>query len=137
LLREVDRNRSRLAALKKRYEEATYLSEQSQVLIREKEKLVHLMYHMFDGLQNLYALKNVLDCGLPVTGFKAELPNCSLEKTLCESNKMLEKMCEPIQEHGPLYSKIGQEVAAIQSSVTSIAEAQHRFYIPPHTQSTR
>ena len=47
----------------------------------------------------------------------------SLKNTLCESNKMLEK----IQEHGPLYSKTGQEVADIQSTLTSIAEAQNRY----------
>lgn len=29
-----------------------------------------------DGLQKLDPLKNTLDCGLPVTGFQAELPNC-------------------------------------------------------------
>jgi len=40
---------------------------------------------------------------------------------------MLEKMCETIQEHGPLYSKTGQEVTAIQSTVTSIAETQSRY----------
>ena len=50
----------------------------------------------------------------------------SLKNTVCESNKMLEKMCEAIQEHGPLYSKTVQEVADIQSTVTSIAEAQNR-----------
>jgi len=50
----------------------------------------------------------------------------SLKNTVCESNKMLEKMCGTIQEHGPLYSKTGQEVADIQSTVTSIAEAQNR-----------
>lgn len=51
----------------------------------------------------------------------------SLKNTVCESNKMLEKMYEAIQEHGPLYSKTGQEVADIQSTVTSIAEAQNRY----------
>jgi septation ring formation regulator EzrA len=51
----------------------------------------------------------------------------SLKKTVSESNKMLEKMCEAIQEHGSLYSKIGQEVADILSTVTSIAEAQNRY----------
>jgi hypothetical protein len=29
-----------------------------------------------DGLQKVDPLKNTLDCGLPVTGFQAELPNC-------------------------------------------------------------
>jgi len=28
------------------------------------------------GLQKVDPLKNTLDCGLPVTGFQAELPNC-------------------------------------------------------------
>jgi hypothetical protein len=51
----------------------------------------------------------------------------SLKNTICESNKTLEKMCEAICEHGPLYSKTGQEVADIQSTVTSIAEAQNRY----------
>jgi hypothetical protein len=51
----------------------------------------------------------------------------NLKNTVCEGNKMLEKMCEAIQEHGPLYSKTGQEVADIQSTVTSIAEAQNRY----------
>jgi hypothetical protein len=51
----------------------------------------------------------------------------SLKNTVCESNKMLEKMCEAIQEHGPLYSKTGQAVADIQSTVTSITEAQNRY----------
>ena len=35
-------------------------------------------------------------------------------------------MCEAIQEHVPLYSKAVQELADIQSTVTSIAEAQNR-----------
>jgi len=43
LLHEVERKRSHLAALKKRCEEVTYLSEQSQLLRREKEKLGYLM----------------------------------------------------------------------------------------------
>jgi hypothetical protein len=43
LLYEVERKRTHLAALKKHYEEVTYLSEQSQLLIREKEKLGNLM----------------------------------------------------------------------------------------------
>jgi len=43
LLCEVERKRSHLAALKKRCEEVTYLSEQSQLLSREKEKLGDLM----------------------------------------------------------------------------------------------
>jgi len=51
----------------------------------------------------------------------------SLKKTVAESYKMLEKMCEAIQEHRPLYSKISQELADIQSTVTSIAEAQNRY----------
>ena len=50
----------------------------------------------------------------------------SLKNTVCESNKTLEKMCEAIQEHVPLYSKTVQELADIQSTVTSIAEAQNR-----------
>jgi len=36
-------------------------------------------------------------------------------------------MSEAIEEHGPLYSKMGQEVTDIQSTVTSIAEAQNRY----------
>jgi len=28
------------------------------------------------GLQKVDPLKNTLDCGLPVTGFQADLPNC-------------------------------------------------------------
>jgi hypothetical protein len=51
----------------------------------------------------------------------------SLKNTICESNKMLEELCESVREHGPLYSKTGQEVADIQSTVTSIAEAQNRY----------
>ena len=43
LLCEVERKRSHLAALKKRCEEVTYLSERSQLLSREKEKLGYLM----------------------------------------------------------------------------------------------
>jgi len=43
LLCEVERKRSHLAALQKRHEEVTYLSEQSQLLSREKEKLGCLM----------------------------------------------------------------------------------------------
>jgi hypothetical protein len=43
LLCEVERKRSRLEALKRRYEEVTYLSEQSQLLRHEKEKLGYLM----------------------------------------------------------------------------------------------
>jgi Ni,Fe-hydrogenase III large subunit len=43
LLCEVERKRSHLAALKKRYEEVKHLSEQSQLLSREKEKLGSLM----------------------------------------------------------------------------------------------
>jgi uncharacterized coiled-coil protein SlyX len=39
----VEKKRSHLAALKKRCEEVTYLSEQSQLLSREKEKLGNLM----------------------------------------------------------------------------------------------
>jgi hypothetical protein len=51
----------------------------------------------------------------------------SLLNTVRDSNKMLEKKFEAIQEHGPLYSKTGQEVADIQSTVSSIAEAQNRY----------
>jgi hypothetical protein len=43
LLCEVENKRSHLAALKKCYEEATYLSQQTQLLDREKEKLGDLM----------------------------------------------------------------------------------------------
>jgi hypothetical protein len=43
LLFEVERKHSHLALLKKRYEEAMYLSEQSRLLHREKEKLGSLM----------------------------------------------------------------------------------------------
>lgn len=43
LLCEVERKRSHLAALKKRYEDITYLSERSQLLSHEKEKLGYLM----------------------------------------------------------------------------------------------
>lgn len=43
LLCEVERKRSHLAALVKRYEEVIYLSEQSQLLNREKEKLGYLI----------------------------------------------------------------------------------------------
>lgn len=126
LLCEVERKRSHLAALKKRYEEVKHLSEQSQLLSREKEKLGSLMDFVSDGLKKVDPLKNTLDCGLPVTGFQAEPTDCSLKNTICESNKMLEELCESVREHGPLYSKTGQEVADIQSTVTSIAEAQNR-----------
>jgi hypothetical protein len=51
----------------------------------------------------------------------------SLKNTIYKSNMMLEKMCEAIREHGPLYSKTGQEVADIQSTVASIDEAQKRY----------
>jgi hypothetical protein len=43
LLYQVERKRSHLAALRKRYEEVTYLSKQSQLLHREKEKLGSVM----------------------------------------------------------------------------------------------
>jgi hypothetical protein len=43
LLYEAERKRTHLAALKKHYEEVKYLSEQSQLLSHEKEKLGNLM----------------------------------------------------------------------------------------------
>jgi hypothetical protein len=53
----------------------------------------------------------------------------SLKNTLCESSKMLDKMCAATCEHEDLYSKTGQEIAEIQSTVTSIAEAQSRYCV--------
>jgi hypothetical protein len=53
----------------------------------------------------------------------------NLKNSLCESSKMLEKMCAATCEHGTLYSETGQEIAGIQHTVTSIAEAQNRYCV--------
>ncbi|XP_023712618.1 uncharacterized protein LOC111867214 [Cryptotermes secundus] len=126
LLSEVERSRSHLGALKKRYEEVTYLSQQSELLRCKKEELGPLMDLVSDGLKNTDLLKNALDTGLPVKGFKAESNACSLKNTLCDSSKALEKTWGATCEHGALYDKTGQEVADILSTLTSIAEAQRR-----------
>ena len=41
-----------------------------------------------DGLQKVDPLKNTLDCGLPFTGFQAELPNCKYK-----SRKVVKNEC--------------------------------------------
>jgi hypothetical protein len=78
----VKRKRSHLAALKKHYEEVKYLSKQSQLLYHAKEKLVSLMDFGSEGLKEVAALNDALDCGLPVMGFQTEPADCSLKNTL-------------------------------------------------------
>ncbi|KDR14407.1 uncharacterized protein LOC110834528 isoform X2 [Zootermopsis nevadensis] len=126
LLSEVESKRDHLAALKKRCEEIKYLSQQRELLRREKEKLGPLMDFVTDGLKSMDKLKNALDCGLPVKGFQAEESACSLKNVLCENSKMLDKMCGATSEQEAVYSKTRQEISEIQNTVTSIAEAQIR-----------
>lgn len=126
LLSEVERSRSHLGALKKCYEEVTYLSQQSELLRCKKEELGPLVDLVSDGLKNMDLLKNALDTGLPVKGFQAELSACNLKNTLCDSSKMLEKTWGATCEHGALYSKTSQEVGDVLNTLTSITEAQNR-----------
>jgi hypothetical protein len=53
----------------------------------------------------------------------------SLKNTLCDSSKVLEKTWGATCEQGALYYKTSQEVADIQSTLTSMAEAQNRYSI--------
>jgi len=47
-----------------------------------------------DGLQKVDPLKNTLDCGLSVTGFQPELPNCKYKTRKVVQNECFYSGCE-------------------------------------------